>query len=127
MQGFLKSVIYTIGHIVIALVCAVTITGSEVYFATIDAIIEPLINGLWFLILDNCWPNGSTLKKTLVYTIGHVMIATCSLVIITGSSFKLAIVDAIIEPGINAFWYYLLDYLWKNKKTSPPTRLAHDA
>ncbi|MEC8461057.1 MAG: DUF2061 domain-containing protein [Pseudomonadota bacterium] len=123
MQSFLKSVIYTMGHITIALICAVTITGSQVYYATVDAIVEPLINGLWFFILDTCWPNGSTLKKTLVYTTGHVIIATYSLVIITGSSFRLAVVDAIVEPGINAVWYYLLDYIWKKKHS---TRLIHD-
>ena len=42
---------YTIGHIIIAMACAQIITGASLKLATIDAIIEPCINGIWFYIL----------------------------------------------------------------------------
>ena len=46
---------YTIGHIIIALTCAQLITGASLKLATIDALIEPCINGIWFFILFNVY------------------------------------------------------------------------
>jgi uncharacterized membrane protein len=45
--------VYTIGHIVIAAICNVAITGASFDLATADAIIEPCINGIWFYILHS--------------------------------------------------------------------------
>ena len=45
------TIIYTIGHIIIAMACAQIITGASLKLATIDAIIEPCINGIWFYML----------------------------------------------------------------------------
>ena len=47
-SGFILAVIYTIGHLFIAMACAMIITGAALNLAAIDAIIEPLINGFWF-------------------------------------------------------------------------------
>ena len=47
--------VYTLGHILIAIVCVMVITGATWELATIDAIVEPLINGVWFYILHNAW------------------------------------------------------------------------
>jgi uncharacterized membrane protein len=56
LQGtILRTVIYTIGHILIAICCIVFITGAELHLATIDAIVEPLINAVWYFILDSIW------------------------------------------------------------------------
>ena len=41
------TVIYTIGHFLIAVVCVVFITGAPLELATIDAMVEPLINAVW--------------------------------------------------------------------------------
>lgn len=49
------AVIYTVGHIVIAMTCNRLITGAALDLAAIDAIIEPCINGVWFYILHNAW------------------------------------------------------------------------
>ena len=38
------AVIYTIGHMLIAIVCVMVITGASLELATLDAIVEPLIN-----------------------------------------------------------------------------------
>ena len=47
--------VYTLGHILIAIVCVMVITGATWELATIDAIVEPLINGVWFYILHTAW------------------------------------------------------------------------
>jgi len=49
------AVIYTVGHIIIAMACNRIITGAALDLAAIDAIIEPCINGVWFYILHNTW------------------------------------------------------------------------
>jgi uncharacterized membrane protein len=49
------AVIYTVGHIIIAMTCNRIITGAALDLAAIDAIIEPCINGVWFYILHNTW------------------------------------------------------------------------
>lgn len=49
------AVIYTVGHIVIAMTCNRLITEAALDLAAIDAIIEPCINGVWFYILHNAW------------------------------------------------------------------------
>ena len=59
----------------------------------------------------------TSVGRTIIYTIGHIIIAMTSNRIITGAEWNLAAVDAIIEPGINGLWYYFLDKLWTLKKT----------
>ncbi|MEC8064240.1 MAG: hypothetical protein VX112_05280 [Pseudomonadota bacterium] len=66
-----------------------------------------------------------TLMRTIIYTIGHIGIAIMCIITITGSDIRLATIDAIIEPLINAVWYFVLDYLWTkyvtNNKSIPET------
>jgi uncharacterized membrane protein len=50
-----RAVIYTIGHIIIAMICNNLITGAEWKLAVVDAVIEPLINGVWYYLLDKTW------------------------------------------------------------------------
>jgi uncharacterized membrane protein len=45
------AIIYTIGHIFIATICNWLITGAAMELAAIDAIVEPIINGIWFYAL----------------------------------------------------------------------------
>lgn len=49
------AVVYTIGHMLIAIACVMIITGASIELATIDAIVEPLINGVWFYVLHETW------------------------------------------------------------------------
>ncbi len=49
------AVIYTLGHIIIAMICNYLITGASLDLAAIDAIVEPCINGVWFYILHNAY------------------------------------------------------------------------
>jgi len=59
---------------------------------------------------------GSSLGLAVVYTIGHIIIAIACVKIITGATLELAAIDAIVEPIINGFWFYLLHKTWKNFK-----------
>ena len=50
-----RAIVYTIGHIVIAMTCNRLITGADWALAVADAIIEPMINGVWYYFLDKLW------------------------------------------------------------------------
>jgi uncharacterized membrane protein len=50
-----RALIYTCGHILIAITCNRLITNASLELATLDAIIEPAINGVWFFVLDRFW------------------------------------------------------------------------
>tara|TARA_Y100000114_G_C11557892_1_gene230373 strand:- start:226 stop:450 length:225 start_codon:yes stop_codon:yes gene_type:complete len=49
------AVVYTVGHMLIAIACVMIITGASIELATLDAIVEPIINGVWFYVLHNTW------------------------------------------------------------------------
>ena len=53
--SIMRAIIYTCGHILIALTCNKLITNASFELATLDAIIEPIINGFWFYFLDRIW------------------------------------------------------------------------
>jgi uncharacterized membrane protein len=55
-----RAIIYTMGHIIIAATCNVIITGSTLELAAVDAIIEPLINGVWYYFLDKFWASTNS-------------------------------------------------------------------
>ena len=50
-DNLILAVIYTIGHILIAMTCNRIITGASLDMAAADAFIEPIINGFWFYLL----------------------------------------------------------------------------
>ncbi len=59
--------------------------------------------------------NKGSLFRTLIYTIGHFIIAITVLMLIADVSFMIALTDAIVEPLANAIWYFILDKLWSSK------------
>ena len=59
---------------------------------------------------------SSSSVRAVVYTIGHIIIAATCNALITGASLELAAIDALIEPVINGFWFYLLDRTFVAKK-----------
>ena len=59
--------------------------------------------------------NKGSLLRTLVYTIGHFIIAITVLMLIADVSFMVALTDAIVEPLANAIWYFILDKIWTAK------------
>ena len=58
----------------------------------------------------------SSLIRTLIYTIGHFIIAITCLMLISDVSFLIALTDAIVEPLANSIWYFILDKWWTRKK-----------
>ena len=59
--------------------------------------------------------NKGSLLRTLIYTIGHFIIAITVLMLISNVSFAIALTDAIVEPLANAIWYFVLDKIWTTK------------
>ena len=49
------TVIYTIGHIFIAMTCTYLITGATLELSATNAIVEPCVNGVWFYILHRAY------------------------------------------------------------------------
>ena len=53
--SLLRTIIYTIGHFAIAIVCLMTIADVSFAIALTDAIVEPIANSIWYFILDKWW------------------------------------------------------------------------
>ena len=51
------AVIYTLGHIFIAMTVVSIMTGASIWEAGAVALVEPAINGGWFYILHKTWSN----------------------------------------------------------------------
>ena len=51
------AIIYTLGHICIAMIVVTLMTGASLWEAGAVALIEPAINGVWFYILHSLWKN----------------------------------------------------------------------
>ncbi len=49
------ALIYTLGHIVIAMVVVSVMTGASLWEAGAVALIEPSINGVWFFVLHKTY------------------------------------------------------------------------
>ena len=66
---------------------------------------------------------SDSLLLTLIYTLGHFIIAVASVYFITGAPLELATIDAIVEPLLNAIWLYTLHKVFFRKKLK---RSKHD-
>ena len=49
------AVIYTLGHIVIAMTVVSVMTGANLWEAGAVALVEPSINGVWFFVLHKTY------------------------------------------------------------------------
>ena len=49
------ALIYTLGHICIAMTVVSLLTGASLWEAGLVALIEPSINGVWFYVLHSTW------------------------------------------------------------------------
>ncbi len=59
--------------------------------------------------------NRGSILRTIIYTIGHFVIAIIVLMSVADVSFMIALTDAIVEPLANAVWYFFLDKFWASK------------
>ena len=53
--SILRTIVYTIGHMCIAICCLMAIARVPFMIALTDAIVEPLINSVWYYVLDRYW------------------------------------------------------------------------
>ena len=60
---------------------------------------------------------SDSLILTIIYTLGHFIIAVTCVSLITGASIELATIDALVEPTINAFWFYILHRIYSKYKS----------
>ena len=56
------AIIYTLGHIVIAMSVVTLLTGASLWEAGTVALVEPTINGVWFYILHSGWKKYKGIK-----------------------------------------------------------------
>ena len=49
------ALIYTLGHIVIAMAVVSYMTGASIWEAGLVALIEPSVNGVWFYVLHSIY------------------------------------------------------------------------
>ena len=54
------AVIYTLGHVVIAMTVVSLMTGASLWEAGAVALGEPSINGVWFYALHSLWKKYNT-------------------------------------------------------------------
>ena len=54
-DSLILALIYTIGHVVIAMNVVYWMTGASIWEAGAVALIEPSINGIWFYVLHKLW------------------------------------------------------------------------
>ena len=60
--SLLRTLIYTIGHFAIAIICLMLIADVPFIIALTDAIVEPLANSIWYFVLDKIW-SAKMIKK----------------------------------------------------------------
>lgn len=72
-------------------------------------------NGISNTIKNLYLSNRGSILRTIIYTIGHFVIAITCLMLISDVSFIIAMTDAIVEPIANSIWYFVLDKYWTSK------------
>ena len=78
----------------------------------------PITKGLLETSKDFLKDSKGSFVRTLIYTVGHFVIAITCLMLIANVSFLIALTDAIIEPLANSIWYFILDKWWTKKNKS---------
>ena len=59
---------------------------------------------------------GDSLTLTIVYTLGHIIIAMSVVRTMTGASLWEAGAVALVEPAVNSIWFFVLHKLWSKLK-----------
>tara|TARA_B100001175_G_scaffold314438_1_gene323772 strand:+ start:1180 stop:1428 length:249 start_codon:yes stop_codon:yes gene_type:complete len=61
--SILRTVVYTAGHFLIAIIVLRAVADVSIEEAMTDAIIEPLANAIWYFVLDKFWASKVMKKK----------------------------------------------------------------
>jgi len=59
--------------------------------------------------------NRGSILRTIIYTIGHFLIAAGTILALSDVPVIIAMTDAIVEPLLNSVWYFILDKWWASK------------
>ena len=54
-SSIILALIYTLGHVIIAMTVVSVLTGASLWEAGAVALVEPAINSVWFYILHKFW------------------------------------------------------------------------
>ena len=65
-NSFTLALIYTCGHVIIAMTVVSTMTGASLWEAGAVALVEPAINGVWFYILPVSYTHLTLPTKRIV-------------------------------------------------------------
>ena len=60
-----------------------------------------------------CLIGSSSLGLSIIFFIGHVIIAMAVVSLITGASIWEAGAVALVEPAVNSVWFYVLHKVYK--------------
>ena len=52
------ALIYTVGHVIIAMTVVSVMTGASLWEAGAVAVVEPAINSVWFYVLHKFWASN---------------------------------------------------------------------
>ena len=74
-------------------------------------------NGIYNAIGQVYRNNSGSILRTIIYTIGHFVIAITCLMLIADVPLSVAATDAVVEPIANSVWYFILDKWWASKVT----------
>ena len=77
-----------------------------------------ITNGIFKAVGNIYQNNKGSILRTIIYTIGHFLIAITVLMLVADVSFMIALTDAIVEPIANSVWYFILDKWWASKVKS---------
>ena len=55
----LRTLVYTVVHFIIAAGTFLILSDVPVIIAMTDAIVEPLLNSIWYFVLDKWWASKS--------------------------------------------------------------------
>lgn len=72
-------------------------------------------NGIYNAVGQVYRNNSGSILRTIIYTIGHFVIAITCLMLIADVPLSVAATDAVVEPIANSVWYFILDKWWASK------------
>ena len=74
-----------------------------------------LTNGIYNSVSNVYKSNSGSILRTIIYTIGHFVIAITCLMLIADVPLSVAATDAVVEPLANSVWYFILDKWWASR------------
>ena len=66
-DSFALALVYSIGHVLIAMTVVKLMTGASFWESGLVALIEPSINGVWFYVLHKIWRKFSGDPKAVAF------------------------------------------------------------